>query len=194
VGGDLDRTRHVVTMHVDRAYDGERPGDDLRRFAGGLGIHEPFVGLMTAAWTREAMVLTESADGIHVLAAVTVGLGGAAAAGISPPAPRLASTINIVAILAGRLDRAAAVNAVVTATEAKAGALLAAGVRAPEGTPATGTVTDAVVIAWTGQGPALPYLGPGTVPGWLLARAVRRAVQAGIARAGRPARAGAWRG
>jgi adenosylcobinamide amidohydrolase len=46
--------------------------------------------------------------------------------------------------------------------------------------PATGTVTDAVVVAWTGRGPLVPYLGPGTMAGWCLARAVRRAVGQGI--------------
>jgi adenosylcobinamide amidohydrolase len=44
----------------------------------------------------------------------------------------------------------------------------------------TGTITDAVVVAWTGCGPRVPYLGPGTVAGWCLARAVRQAVGEGI--------------
>ena len=67
----------------------------------------------------------------------------------------------------------------ITVTEAKVGALADAGIVTAEGAPATGTVTDAVVLAWTGRGPRLPYLGPGTVAGWCLARAVRRAVREG---------------
>ena len=50
----------------------------------------------------------------------------------------------------------------------------------PDGAPATGTVTDAVVVAWTGRGAVLPYLGPASLGGWLVARAVRRAAARGI--------------
>ena len=51
-----------------------------------------------------------------------------------------------------------------------------------EGAPATGTATDAIVLAWTGRSPRMPYLGPGTVAGWCLVRAVRRAVLEGARR------------
>jgi adenosylcobinamide amidohydrolase len=90
------------------------------------------------------------------------------------------STINVVAVIDVDLGRGAAVNGVITVTEAKVGALADAGIMTAEGVPATGTVTDAVVLAWTARGPCLPYLGPGTVAGWCLARAVRRAVLQGI--------------
>ena len=94
----------------------------------------------------------------------------------------LPSTIYLVSVLVARLERCGAVNGVITATEAKVGALTEAGIVTAEGAPATGTVTDAVVLAWTGRGPRVPYLGPGTVAGWCLARAVRQAVLLGIPR------------
>lgn len=53
-------------------------------------------------------------------------------------------TINVVAQLPVALTDAAAVNAVMTITEAKAQALIEAGV------PGTGTASDAVVVCWTG--------------------------------------------
>jgi adenosylcobinamide hydrolase len=180
VGGDLDATRNVVIMHVGRGYDCADPTADLRAFARGLGILEPFVGLMTAAWTHEARIAWEDADGVRVGAVATVGLGVPVAAGVTPPVAWRPSTINVVVVLDASLERAAAVNGVITVTEAKVGALLDAGVTAAEGAPATGTVTDAVVLAWTGRGPRVPYLGPGTVAGWCVARAVRRAVAQGI--------------
>jgi adenosylcobinamide hydrolase len=180
VGGDLDATRNVVIMHVGRGYDCANPTADLRAFARGLGILEPFVGLMTAAWTHEARIAWEDADGVRVGAVATVGLGVPVAAGVTPPVAWRPSTINVVVVLDASLERAAAVNGVITVTEAKVGALLDAGVTAAEGAPATGTVTDAVVLAWTGRGPRVPYLGPGTVAGWCVARAVRRAVAQGI--------------
>jgi len=182
LGGDLDLTHHIVNMHVHRGYHSPDPGADLRAFAGRLGIVEPFVGLLTAAWTEEARCVWEEADGIRVGAVATVGLGVTEAAGLSPPGVCRPSTINVIAVLDGALERAAAVNGVITATEAKVGALVEAGVRTTEGDPATGTVTDAIVLAWTGRGPRVPYLGPATVAGWCLARAVRQAVREGLPR------------
>jgi adenosylcobinamide hydrolase len=182
VGGELDVTRHVVNMHVDRGYDSRDPGADLRAFALRLGIAEPFVGLMTAAWTDQARIVWEEADGIRVGAIATVGLGVTEAAGLTPPAACRPSTINVVAVVAAELDRSAAVNGIITATEAKVGALVDAGIRTADGYQATGTVTDAVVLAWTGRGPRMPYLGPRTVAGWCLARAVRKAVGDGLPR------------
>ena len=180
VGGDLDATQHVVNMHVSRDYASADPGADLRAFARRLGILDPFVGLMTAAWTDRASVAWEEADGIRAGVVATVGLSRPAAAGVCSPVAWRPSTINLIAVLDARLERGAAVNGVITVTEAKVGALVEAGVVTAEGVQATGTVTDAVVIAWTGRGPRAPYLGPGTVAGWCLARAARRAVLEGI--------------
>jgi adenosylcobinamide amidohydrolase len=182
VGGDLDATRDVVNMHVARDYQSDDPAADLRAFARSLGIPGPFVGLMTAAWTDRASIAREDADGIVAGVVATVGLSRPAAAGVSSPVVWQPSTINVVAVLDARLERAAAVNGVITVTEAKVGALVEADVLTAEGVQATGTVTDAVVIAWTGRGPRVPYLGPGTVAGWCLARAARRAVLEGIPR------------
>jgi iron complex transport system ATP-binding protein len=149
-------------------------------FAQGLGIAEPFVGLMTAARTHEARIAWEEAGGVRVGAVVTVGLGIPIAAGVTPPVEWRPSTINVVVVLDAAMERATAVNGVITATEAKVGALAEAGILSAAGVPATGTVTDAVVVAWTGRGSVVPYLGPGTTAGFCLARAVRRAVGQGI--------------
>jgi adenosylcobinamide amidohydrolase len=165
---------------VPRSYASTDPAGDLGAFARRLGIAEPFVGLMTAAFTHRARVVCDEADGVRAVAVATVGLGAPVAAGVTAPVAWRPSTINVVAVLDAALERAAAVNGVITVTEAKVGALTEAGVVTAEGVPATGTVTDAVVLAWTGRGPRLPYLGPGTIAGWCLARAVRQAVRRGI--------------
>jgi adenosylcobinamide amidohydrolase len=184
VGGELGFTHHVVNMRVPAGYGSARPRDDLIAFARELGIRGPFVGLMTAAPTEAAARATEEADGITVTAIATVGLGTAVSAGLGGPAEWRPSTINTLVLLDARLEVAAAVNGVITATEAKVAALTEAGVKTAAGAPATGTVTDAVVVAWTGRGVALPYLGPAAPGGCLLARAVRRAIAEGIARDG----------
>jgi iron complex transport system ATP-binding protein len=182
VGGGLGAARHILNLHVPKGYDCVRPADDLVEFARRVGVHEPFVGLMTAARTHEAVTLSEAGDGIGVTVVATVGLGGAVAAGLSGLARWRASTINLIAVLDARLEPAAAANGIATVTEAKVGALLQAGIRTTDGLPATGTLTDAVVIAWTNRGTALAYLGPAAAGGWLLARAVRRAMATALAR------------
>jgi adenosylcobinamide amidohydrolase len=193
VGGDLTATRHIVNMHVRPGSRCDRPVEDLRRFARGLGIDKPFVGLMTAARTDQAAPVSEVDGGIEVTAVVTVGLSHPIAAGAGSPAPWRPGTINTIVLLDARVAVGAAVNAVVTATEAKVGALAAAGVLSDEGLPATGTITDAVVVAWSDRGPALDYLGPVAPGGWLLARAVRRAVAEGIERSLGPPAGGTGR-
>jgi adenosylcobinamide amidohydrolase len=182
VGGDLALTRHVVNMRVPGGYRCARPADDLRAFAARLGIAEPFVGLMTAARTEDAATASEGDGAVTVTAVVTVGLGRPVAAGATSPAAWRPSTINTIVLIDGRLGPAAAVNGVITATEAKVAALADGKVVTPEGEPATGTVTDAVVVAWTDRGPLVEYLGPVSPAGWLVARAVRRAVAEGVAR------------
>ncbi len=181
VGGDLGTTRHILNMHWPHDWR-EDLDAELAAFARRLGIAEPFVGLMTAAATHEAAAVTEAADGVAVTAVATVALGALVSAGVSPPGPWRPATINTVVLLDARLEPAAAVNGVITATEAKVAALTEAGVVTRDGAPATGTVTDAVVVAWTDRGPRLPYLGPAAPGGWLVARAVRRAVLEGIER------------
>ena len=72
-----------------------------------------------------------------------------------------------------RLADSALVNAVATATEAKAQAI------GELGLPATGTPTDAVTVLCPVDGPAAAYGGPRSTWGAPLARAVHAAVLAG---------------
>ena len=72
---------------------------------------------------------------------------------------------------------AALVNAVITTTEVKCDLLRRHEIRASDGELATGTSTDAVVIAATGRGESLLYAGPASTLGWVIARAVRQAME-----------------
>jgi iron complex transport system ATP-binding protein len=181
VGGGLLRARQIVNMHVPRGYDGRAPADDLAALAVGLGIAEPFVGLMTAVYLDRAQLLVERVGGMIVVGVVTVGLGNTVAAGRSAVADTHPGTINAILIADARLSPAARVNAVISATEAKALALGEAGVLTPEGLPASGTSTDAVVIASTERGELAEYAGPIAPLGAAVARVLRRAVQAQLA-------------
>ncbi|MEL6309353.1 MAG: adenosylcobinamide amidohydrolase, partial [Chloroflexota bacterium] len=98
-------------------------------------------------------------------------------AGISQPQTVQTGTINIIALVDGNLQAGALVNAVTTITEAKTAVLHARDIRTPDGLVATGTSTDAVVIAHTGKGASLPYGGPVTEVGYLLARCTRECLE-----------------
>jgi iron complex transport system ATP-binding protein len=73
------------------------------------------------------------------------------------------------------------VNAVISATEVKTQLVLERGLRTPEGHPASGTSSDAVVIACTQRGDAFSYAGPATRVGWLIGRSLRLALPAALA-------------
>jgi adenosylcobinamide amidohydrolase len=79
-------------------------------------------------------------------------------------------TINLVCWLPVPLSDAALVNAIATATEAKAQALYETGV------PGTGTASDAVAVCCL-PGSSEPYAGPRSTWGARLARAVHAAVK-----------------
>jgi len=190
VGGGCGSAREILNVHVDDQYDGERPEDDLAAVAGQLGIAEPFVGLMTAAYTEFSRCAVETLGDLTVAAVVSVGLSNTSAAGVTPPigaeaaggagaaddaAPR-PGTINVVLLVDGALSPAAMVNAVITVTEAKTMTLAEWDVKTADGDAASGTSTDAVVVACTGSGELLCYAGPATPVGWLAARAVRTAM------------------
>lgn len=115
---------------------------------------------------------------LHVCAWVTVGLGNKARAGAELPSVSLyPGTINTIIVIDGQLTDAAMVNAVITATEAKAAALQSLGVDV-DGQPATGTSTDAVLIATTCRGHLYSYAGTATALGYMIGRTVYEAIMA----------------
>lgn len=181
IGGGLTRTRTILNRHVSKQYDHPDPAADMLAFARERGIAEPFVGLMTAAYLEYASVAREQEGALAVAAVATVGLSQPTAAGLTPPATLRAGTINIILLIDAKLTPAALVNAVITVTETKVAVMHQARIRTASGEAATGTATDAIVVACTDRGATLPYAGPVTPVGWLIGRAVRRAVGQGVA-------------
>lgn len=172
-GGGLATRRWIVNAQVPPSYARRDPDHHLRKLAVSLGLPGHGVGMLTAADIRSFVTTVD--EGVEVVA--TVGLGEpewAAAPRAEPRVPvRLAGTINVVALLPARLSDAALVNAIATATEAKAQALFELGIAG------TGTATDAVCIATPADGRSETFGGPRSRWGSRLARAVRDAVRLG---------------
>lgn len=180
VNGGFTSARALLNLHVDKDDPCADPAAMLAAYARGAGVPEPFVGLLTGARTEAAEIGEEVGAGVPALAVATVGLSNAVAAGLAPVSGWRHGTINTIVVVDADPEPSALVNAVITVTEVKALLLREAGVRGAAGGPATGTSTDAVVIAATGRGARARFGGPASEMGWSVAQAARRALEAGI--------------
>jgi adenosylcobinamide hydrolase len=175
LGGGIGVRHWMINATVDAAYARTDPDVHLAELAATAGLAGPGVGMLTAVDATRAVTAAE--DGVVVTA--TVGLGHPTWAAAPDGDLRHATstgTINICAYLPIPLADAALVNAVATATEAKAQALWEHGVEA------TGTATDAVFVACARVGAIEWYGGPRSTWGARLARVVRSAVANGTQR------------
>ncbi|WP_134219575.1 adenosylcobinamide amidohydrolase [Pelotomaculum sp. FP] len=194
VGGGLGPKRYFVNRQVEPGYHTAHPADEAASFLADTfpeyhaSDSGQWLALMTAARVSDACWVRLSKQGCQALVIVSAGVSNACAAGITPdclldtvtPNP---GTINIMAFLSHALSPGALVNAVQTATEAKTQTLRELGIKCPDtGAYASGTTTDALVIAGAAQTPAAPYAGPGTLAGYLLARGVRQGLSQALRR------------
>lgn len=196
VGGGLVRPRWVANLTVEDRFD-RRDLDDYvaERLAARtphVDLARPGTALLTAAdvgRVEEAAVPVEPGGDLGAVTAwATVGVtkptwavpgpglgdGMPLSDGTPPHQPPGPGTVNIVVALPAALTGSALVQAVGTVTEAKAQALVQAGV------PGTGTASDAVVVLCP-EGDEVPFAGVRSPWGQAVARAVHRAVGAGLA-------------
>ncbi|MBH0203629.1 MAG: adenosylcobinamide amidohydrolase [Nitrospira sp.] len=191
---------HQVEAHPSSTGDQSKtftdPARFLRKLAFRLGIRARTVGLMTAVPMTQLVMARAVSDGLWVECFATVGITNAVRAGEWPPQyshhgkSGKSGTINLILITNGSLSHAAMVGAVQVATEAKTGVLRDHAVPScRDGGAATGTGTDAVVVACglRGQGPSQIYSGTHTMIGTLVGRVVGNCVARGLAKAN------AWR-
>ncbi len=180
VGGGVGPVRTWLNLQVPLDYARTDPVAHLHEEAAGL--HAPVVATMTAAEVGDHVVATVGG----VTAVVTVGLSvPLAAAGTLELQPAV-GTINIAVVVATPLSDAGLVNAVQTATEAKAQALAECGITAMNHPgPATGTATDSILVCSALPPPgqeATAFAGPAAPVGNAIAHAVHRCMTEGTAR------------
>jgi len=171
-GGGLGPRNWVFNAQVPSDYQRVDIDQHVTELATVLHLTGSGVGMLTAARVRRYQ---QSRDE-NVDVEVTVGISHptwAASDDKSEGSPVTAGTINIVAFVPVRLEEAALINAVATATEAKSQALFDANI------DATGTPSDAVTIFCPLEGEIERFGGPRSLWGSRLARAAHRAVLAG---------------
>jgi iron complex transport system ATP-binding protein len=182
VGGGFTAARAIVNLHVRKNVPETETDGLLPRFVERREIRGPWIGLLTSAWTENAVVAEASGSGLTALAVVTVGLSNRIVAGRTPLGVWAPSTINAIVVVDGAPEAAALVNAVMTVTEVKTSLLASVDLRCDDGRVASGTSTDAVVVAATGRGPHCRFGGPISDLGWVVARAAHEALDRGIRR------------
>jgi adenosylcobinamide hydrolase len=177
VGGGAAALDWVLNIGVGAGYARTDLDQHASEVAARLALHGTGAALLTAADVGRAVraedgdVVVDATVGVTkpTWAADVDGAHGHRRDGTWEP-----GTINLVVQMPVALSPAAAVNAVMTATEAKAQALFEAGV------PGTGTASDAVVVTWPATLPTEPFAGPRSPWGARLARAVHAAVRQGL--------------
>ncbi len=199
-GGGFRVASYILNHQVDaqssvpgtQSLSCHDPASCLRELAVSMGIHASTVGLMTAVPMTQVVTARAASDGLWVECFATVGVTNAVRAGEWPPGDIAANrllkpgTINLILITNGSLSQSAMLGAVQVATEAKSGVLRDHGVRSClSSAAATGTGTDAVVIACSlrGQGTWHLYSGTHTVMGALIGQVVTDCVTHGLAKA-----------
>ena len=186
LGGGIGPRDWVLNAQVPSRYARTDPAGHLTELAARLGLAGPGIGMLTAARVTDLVMRTDEGAEAAVTTGLRVPTWAAAVAGPADPNPAPApnpapgtapapapapGTINIIVSVPVPLTDAALVNAVITATEAKTQAVLAAGF------PGTGTATDAVCVAATAS--PEDFAGPRSAWGGRIARAVYAAVLAG---------------
>jgi adenosylcobinamide hydrolase len=174
LGGGLGERWWILNAQVAEQYHHADPAGHAAAIAAQLGLRDGGgVGLLTAARVTDAVGAAEA--GVSVDATVGISVPTWAAAPDGHASVWAPGTINLVCWVPAPLGDAALANTLVTVTEAKTQALAEAGV------PGTGTASDAVVVCCP-PGGTERYGGPRSRWGSPLARAVHRAVGAGVAR------------
>ncbi|QHN49713.1 ATP-binding cassette domain-containing protein [Geobacillus stearothermophilus] len=187
IGAGFQWATHFVNRQVGLDYDCSDAEGDMRRYLEQHGFPpERTVGMMTAVDVRDAVWLQKEGEAFSIAVMATAGVGNAvdaARAWQHQPLAARPGTINMVVVIDGVLTEAAFVQAVMTATEAKAKALADRSVCDPEtGTLATGTSTDSLAVAATQTGQVFAYAGTATELGRALGRLVYEATVEALGR------------
>jgi adenosylcobinamide amidohydrolase len=144
-----------------------------------LQITDNYVAMLTAAKIKNLSIATRQTDDITITAIATAGWRHGESAGeIITNSHYTYGTINIIVILNANPTDSCLVSLFLTATEAKTAAMNDYDIRSRySGDVATGTITDSLSVAATGQGEKIELGGPASNIGQLVASVVRQVVK-----------------
>ncbi len=193
-GGGLKKTNAILNVEVPKSYGDRNLHDDPDAFivntAKKFGVNESFVGVVTAAAVENYSLVSKSNGefAVSVVATAADNEGNTCnfseSAGEPIALTHIEGTINILVVVDGNPTEGCLVGLIITATEAKTAALRELDIRSRfTGDEATGTVTDAIVVAETNRGAPIIYGGPASPLGQLVGYCTRKAVKAAVMKA-----------
>ena len=189
--GGIKETKVIINAQVPQDYNDQNLHQDPEKFIQRCfsrltlgGFADGFVGMITFAVVAAFSVVSMREGDVAVSVVATGGCTHAESAGERLVLLPAAGTINLIVIIDGNPTESCMVSSVITATEAKSAALRELDVRSLyTGSQATGTPTDAIVVAKTGQGSDIIYSGPASKLGYLIACCTKQAVKEAVAKA-----------
>ncbi len=189
--GGFQTTRVILNAQVPASYGDKNLHEDPEKFIqecfnklqldAALG---GFVGMVTFAVVEAFSLVSMQKGDLAVTVVTTAGCTHAESAGEPIHVQPAADTINVIVLIDGNPTESCMVSSIITATEAKTAALKELDVRSRfSGDEATGTPTDAIVIAKTGRGENIYYSGPSSELGQLIGACTKKAVKEAVAKA-----------
>jgi adenosylcobinamide amidohydrolase len=186
--GGFKKAKAILNVQATEEYSDRQLHADPQKFilesAKKLGLHDNFVGMVTAA-AVDKFALASKKDGELAVSVVATAVdpkgetcSHAETAGEPIEVEEIIGTINIMVMIDGNPTESCLVSTIITATEAKSAAMWELGIRSRySGDLATGTITDAVIVAKTGRGAPIVYGGPASKLGQLVGYCTRKAVK-----------------
>ena len=192
--GGFKKAKAILNVQATNDLTDKQLHADPQKFiinsAKKLGIQNNFVGMVTAAAVDKfAWASKKDGDLTVTVTATAVDTDGntcshAETAGETITVEEMLGTINIMVIIDGNPTESCLVSTVLTATEAKTAAMLELDIRSRySGNVATGTITDAIIVAKTNRGTPIIYGGPASKLGQLVGYCTRKAVKESIMKA-----------
>jgi adenosylcobinamide amidohydrolase len=192
--GGFKKVKAILNVQAPEEYSDRQLHADPQKFildsAKKLGLSENFVGMVTAAAVEKFALASKNAGDLVVsVVATAVDPEGntcdhAETAGETIEVEEIPGTINIMVVIDGNPTESCLVCIVLTATEAKTAALRELDIRSRySGDLATGTITDAIIVAKTNRGAPIVYGGPASKLGQLVGYCTRKAVKEAVMKA-----------
>ena len=179
--GGTKRVKAVLNVGVPKGYSDYAlhldPLELIATSAAKLDITQDYLAMVTAANVHNFSLVTKKTDTYTVSVAATAGCSHGESSGEQMDVEEITGTINIIVFIDGNPTESCMVAALITATEAKSAVLRDFDMRSRyTGDSATGSITDSVTVAATGNGKIVSLAGPASKLGKLIGFCARQAV------------------
>ena len=181
--GGLKKVHAILNVSVPDDYNDMHLHDDPMNLVydaqKNLQITPNCIAMLTAAKIQNLSIATRQIGDITITAIATAGWRHGESAGESIESSHyMAGTINVMVVLNAQPTDSCIVSLFLTATEAKTAAMNDYDIRSRySGDVATGTITDSLSVAVTGQGEKIELGGPASNVGQLVGSVVRQVVK-----------------